>query len=543
MTALRILAVDLSAMARRHWEASQGRENSETFSRTINEIASLRDGWDRVAICCDTGVSFRRAIDPQYKANRERPPASYGEQVTRIKERLAADGCMIFDAPKVTIAGAQSDHYAEADDVIGALAQWCRVKQHQLRIVGGDKDLLQLVSDAGDGCAGCDVIKANDPDPWNEARVEAKIGLPPALVPAWLALAGDGSDGFKPFPGWDERDPANPNGKPKKTPGIGDKTAVDLLQRFALRGWRLAEDEDGFIATPMHAVMAVLAAVDGVDLDGKPHITEHNREVLKRGGQRAAEMGILLASLRTDLDIDFSVLEREPVVKRADARVGEAAPKFTDAATFAPTETVLEGEPVHPNFQPQPSTAMVRAQSHATAIDRHAFQPRNLADLWEVSSAFFNSRLYPQYQSPEAIMVVAIEAAERGVPIGLALRNGYVVKGRPAWSASFLAALVLSSGKAKTFRIVETTETHAVLEYQRIDEPTPSLFPFTIQEAERAGWIRGDSKWATNPRTMLRWAAMREGARAFFQDVVAGMHTPDELRNGMVTDEEFERDE
>lgn len=530
---MKILAVDLSAMARRHWEASQGRENSETFSRTINEIASLRDGWDRVAICCDTGPSFRKAIDPQYKANRERPPASYGEQVARIKERLAADGCTIFDAPKVTIAGAPSDHYAEADDVIGALAMWARVHQHPLRIVGGDKDLLQLVSDGSEGAPSCDVIRPNDPDPWNEARVEAKIGLPPALVPAWLALAGDGSDGFKPFPGWEERDPANPNARPTKKPGIGDKTAVDLLKRFALPGWKLAEDEPGFVATPLDAVMRVLSVLDGRDDAGKPLIGGHNAEVLKRGGMRAAEMGILLASLRTDLDINFSMLEAEPSVKRADERdpIDDATPEPIDAQ-----EEPAQARPIGAN------TAMVRAEIASGTIDRFAFQPRDFNELWRASGAFFNSRLYPQYGSREAIMVIAIEAAERGVPIGLALRNGYVVKGRPAWSASFLAALVLSSGKAKTFRIVETTDTHAVLEYQRIDEPTPSLFPFTIQEAERAGWIRGDSKWSTNPRTMLRWAAMREGARAFFQDVVAGMHTPDELRNGVVTDEEFERD-
>lgn len=538
VTALRILAVDLSAMARRHWEASQGRENSETFSRTINEITSLRDGWDRVAICCDAGVSFRRAIDPQYKANRERPPASYGEQVTRIKERLAADGCSIFDAPRVTIAGTVSDHYAEADDVIGALAEWCRKQGHTLRIASGDKDLLQLVSDAVPDVPACDVVRPNDPEPWNEARVEAKIGLPPGLVPAWLALSGDGSDGFKPFPGWEERDPANPNGKPTKRPGIGDKTAVDLLKRFALDGWNAVDTPqpgEVLIETPLDAVKAVLAALDAKDENDDALIKGHVAEVLRRGGIAAAERGILLASLRTDLAINFAVLDPVPQMKRADAR-----DPIED-----PTDEPLEAQEESPS-PPRASAAMTVRAEPSTAIDRYAFQPRDFDQLWRASGAFFNSRMYPQYGTREAIMVIAIEAAERGVPIGLALRNGYVVKGRPAWSASFLAALVLASGKAKLFRITETTDARAVLEYQRFDETKPSTYEYTIEEAKQAGWLRsganGDSKWLTNPRTMLRWAAMREGARAFFPDVCAGLWTPDELRNGVVTDDEFERD-
>ena len=52
----------------------------------------------------------------------------------------------------------------------------------------------------------------------------------------------------------------------------------------------------------------------------------------------------------------------------------------------------------------------------------------------------------------------------------------------------------------------------------------------------------GDGKWVTNPRTMLRWAAMREGARAFAQDIVNNMYTPDEL-GGKIRPAEFEAED
>lgn len=573
---MKIIGIDLSALFRRHYEAKEG-DPGAARARSVEEVQRIREGFDRVAVCLDGGRSFRAAIEPSYKAHRVRPPEAYYEQRRRCVERLRADGCAIFAAPEVDLSaagGPAAGLYAEADDVLAALAAWAREGGHELTIYSGDKDLLQLVGE------GVDVWRHDSPPPlldeqsepertWRPAHVlrfhkaaedrkVVLIGVDPPRVADVLALAGDSSDGFSPFPGWVEDG--------KKKPGIGMTTAIRLVQRFG-------------------TVTNVIAALDMRDENDDPVIRGHIHEVLRRGQPtpiKAALRGLDLATLRI-VDVDFAPLLTDapaPAPVAGASMEAEPGDSFSPDPEPAPGPALVvngreavpgpeahewvEREPTAPKPPPAPlavrrepgptpeprSTALTVAPAApmvVEGINRYAFQPRDLGELWRTSKALCNSRLYPQYGTPEAIMAIAIEAGERGVPIGLALRNGYVVKGRPAWSASFLAALVLSSGKARAFRIVETDEQHATLEYQRIGEPVPSRFTFTIEEARKAGWLKsgqnGDSKWITNPRTMLRWAALREGARAFFPDVVAGMHTPDELRSGHVTDEEIDAPE
>jgi DNA polymerase-1 len=99
----------------------------------------------------------------------------------------------------------------EADDLLGAYAlAEAAVGGHTL-IMTGDRDMYQCAADHTTvvflkmGSAGFDDVDA--------AEVEQRYGVPPELVPDFIALRGDPSDGL---PG---------------APGIGAKTAADLLQR------------------------------------------------------------------------------------------------------------------------------------------------------------------------------------------------------------------------------------------------------------------------------------------------------------------------
>lgn len=176
-----------------------------------------------------------------------------------------------------------------------------------------------------------------------------------------------------------------------------------------------------------------------------------------------------------------------------------------------------------------------------TPIDIYELQPRSFDQVERIARIVMESKGYG-FANVEQVMMCIIEARERGTPVGAALRAAYNVRGKLAWSASYLGGLVLTSGKAHHFEIVDTTSKKAALEYQRIGRPA-GVFTFTLEEAQDAGWCRsgqnGDSKWITNPRTMCRWAAIREAARAFFPDVVSGLATPDEL-GGDVRPAEFE---
>lgn len=513
---MRILGIDLSGLARRNYEVAKA--DTEPFSgmyeRTVNWIARNREGFDRVVLACDSGPSFRKAISPSYKANRPETPAAYAEQLRKVIERLAADGCHILRGPQLDSQGGPAV-YAEADDVLAWLARECAQRGHSLRIASGDKDLLALVDDE----AAIEVQKF-DGGVWTAQAVKEKIGVDPARVRDWLALAGDASDGYKPFPG----NGRSENGNAK--PGIGDKTAVEIVNAHFK-----PERPDGAWLIDAMASNAIPAG--------------NTRALLEHGGGvgivKALDLGYAMATLRADLPLDFAAIEAEAEVKPITSGNG-----FRDAREPTP-EQAQRSEPARER-QPAPPNALAErapdAIANAEAINPFALQPRSPEQLWMLAETLFNARVYAQFPNAESVFACILEANERGVPAGAALRNAYVVKGKLAWSASFLVGLVRSSPLCKVFRIVDTTDKRAVVEYQHANDDKARTFEFTIEEAQRAGWLKsgpnGDGKWITNPRTMLRWAAYRECARFVWPEIVGNTYTPDELRGGEVIDAEFE---
>jgi DNA polymerase-1 len=99
---------------------------------------------------------------------------------------------------------------AEADDWIGTYAKRAEAAGWHTVIASSDKDFQQLVNDR------VGLFNPNDKSDkiWGAVDVEAKIGVGPALVVDWLALVGDTVDNI---PG---------------VPGVGPKTATDLLKRY-----------------------------------------------------------------------------------------------------------------------------------------------------------------------------------------------------------------------------------------------------------------------------------------------------------------------
>ena len=99
----------------------------------------------------------------------------------------------------------------EADDLLGALATAETAVGGSALILTGDRDMYQC---AGDGITVLYVKTGSQkPEPVDAAEVRTRYGVPPELMPDFIALRGDPSDGL-------------PGAK-----GIGEKTAADLLQR------------------------------------------------------------------------------------------------------------------------------------------------------------------------------------------------------------------------------------------------------------------------------------------------------------------------
>ncbi len=141
--------------------------------------------------------TFRRKIYPGYKANRDAVPEDLVPQLPYIQKVVQTLNIPALDAPGF-----------EADDVIATLARRFAAEGIEVTVVTGDKDLMQIV---GDGIGLLDTMKEKRSGP---QEVLERFGVPPERVPDVLGLAGDTSDNI---PG---------------VPGIGEKTAAELVQRF-----------------------------------------------------------------------------------------------------------------------------------------------------------------------------------------------------------------------------------------------------------------------------------------------------------------------
>ncbi|MEM7155047.1 MAG: DNA polymerase I [Myxococcota bacterium] len=149
------------------------------------------------------GDGGRREMYPEYKANRPPAPDDLVPQFSLVREAVDAMGITRIDHKGY-----------EADDVIASYARAAQAAGKRVIIVSSDKDLMQLC-DAGDDERPAiylyDTMKQRLVGP---PEVEAKFGVPPALLGDLLALTGDSSDNV---PG---------------VPGIGPKTASTLLHEY-----------------------------------------------------------------------------------------------------------------------------------------------------------------------------------------------------------------------------------------------------------------------------------------------------------------------
>ena len=141
--------------------------------------------------------TFRRELYPEYKANRDDMPEDLVSQIPYIRKVLQALNIPALEAPGF-----------EADDVIATLARRYADEGIHVTVVTGDKDLMQIVDDR---ISLLDTMKDKRSGP---QEVLDRFGIPAELVPDVLGLAGDTSDNI---PG---------------VPGIGEKTAAELVRRF-----------------------------------------------------------------------------------------------------------------------------------------------------------------------------------------------------------------------------------------------------------------------------------------------------------------------
>ena len=153
-------------------------------------------------MCCfgQESADYRTELYPPYHAHRPPMPDGLADQW----EQAPA----LYEALGWTVAAHDE---LEADDLMYAFARRRPTAGGRALILTGDRDMFQC---AGDGITILlQRARQEGPDEMGAAEVEQRYGIPPAIVPDFIALRGDPSDGL-------------PGAK-----GIGEKTAADLLRR------------------------------------------------------------------------------------------------------------------------------------------------------------------------------------------------------------------------------------------------------------------------------------------------------------------------
>src|ERR687885_322719 len=248
---------------------SDGRPTNAIFGFASMLVKILTDyGQVPTIVVWDAGMSGRKEISADYKAQRSTRPDLLKLQWPHLRPLVEA-----FGYHNVSVEG------FEADDVIATLVEQAKARGIPVMVVTGDRDAYQLV---GDGVRIMTTSRGiTDTKVYDREGVIERYGIAPELIPDFIGLKGDTSDNI---PG---------------VPGIGDKTAAELLQRFG--------DLEG-----------VLSHVDEISgAKRKQNLTEH-----ADAARLSKELAKIVRDVPVDLDLEAE-LAREPDRSRLRAAFRE----------------------------------------------------------------------------------------------------------------------------------------------------------------------------------------------------------------------------
>lgn len=172
------------------------------FSNMMNKIISNLKKGEGIIVAFDAAKhNFRHDALETYKANRKPAPEDLVKQFPIAREFLKSFGVFQFE-----------EEGFEGDDIAGTIAKKAEAKGYDVLIYTSDRDFLQLVTDK----ISVNIIKKGLSDVvlMTPSKVKEDYGFEPLQIIDYKGLRGDASDNL---PG---------------IPGVGDKTAVKLIQEY-----------------------------------------------------------------------------------------------------------------------------------------------------------------------------------------------------------------------------------------------------------------------------------------------------------------------
>ncbi|HEU4977277.1 MAG TPA: DNA polymerase I [Solirubrobacteraceae bacterium] len=242
-------------------------------------------GQKPTIVVWDAGMSGRKEVYSEYKAQRSSRPDLLREQWPHLEPLVDA-----FGYRNVKVEG------FEADDVIASIAERARAEGVPVTVVTGDRDTFQIIDPDSRVRVMATGRGITDTKVYDHQAVLDRYGIPPELIPDFYGLKGDTSDNI---PG---------------VPGIGDKTAAELLQRFG----------------SLEKVLESVEEISGAKR--KQNLTEHAQD---------ARISKQLATVRRDIEVDV-----DPVAESARppdrSRLREVFREFELRAPLQRLEEALE---------------------------------------------------------------------------------------------------------------------------------------------------------------------------------------------------------
>ncbi len=506
-----IVAVDLSAVFHMAYascaneQISVSKQYHETLTRTISKINHIKTldmgvSAPHVVICCDDRKSWRKELDPTYKAQREKQDAGFYDCLSRTKERLTADGF-----PLLQVEG------NEADDVIASLCRAARTAVLDVIVASPDKDLLQLVRNAtSEGDTFVKQLRTHKmflPDDvtvklYDEAMVEEEFGVPPHKLGDYLALVGDVADNIAGIP------------------GVGGKSAALILKEYGSINGLFGAAETGnypwadvkelsrcakkltdyFSPTPSHACEAIA----------------HNR---------------ILVGLKADLPIDMEDVLRERKVEKLSTNEEQAM----DAVFIGDVNNLGIGGAGIAEYQRQSKarpTEMIPMAARSVAMTQfdENMQPTGMEAVYWYAKRAIDSRAYlKKFSNEDAALMAIMRGKDYGMTMSMSLETLNIIEGKIALPASYMATLCRKNPNCEYFDIVDEGEDFCTVETKRKSDGKAFKVTFTMQMAIDAKLVKPNGNWEKWKPDMLYSRAVSRLARRVWAESLNGAYSIEEM--------------
>jgi DNA polymerase I len=360
-----------------------------------------------VLVAWDERPTKRLELDPEYKAHRKPTPPLLQAQRPLFGPLVEAFGYRNIRVEEM-----------EADDVIGTLSAMAERAGHRVCVVSTDRDAFQLASD--DVCIMMTPRGVSDVVVYTPDRIRQRYGIGPEQIPDFIGLKGDSSDNIK------------------GVPGIGEKTAADLLVQFG----------------SLEGIYEHLDEVAG----------DKRRQALREHHQDAVTSK-QLATINRDLDIavDFSSMVAEPPDRSG---IKELFRKLEFRALLKRIDELEEMIPA------APGAAVERADM--------AWREGTLAELaglpYELAISAARGRAAVAARDREVLVVPVSDSGELAAALQghRVITHGEHIPGLLPGGDTQIAAYLLDPGRSG-YEIADLAEEHGVAPAVQADAETAAL--------------------------------------------------------------------